>query len=66
MNLGFSEIILLPVYILIAIIIWRVIRLDAWLKPLIEEYRTPIALEKKVKEIEERIEKIETELSKNQ
>jgi len=33
---------------------------------LIEEYRTPIALEKKVKEIEERIEIIETELFKNQ
>jgi hypothetical protein len=59
--MDFSEIILLPVYILIAVIIWRVLRLDAWLKPLIDEYRTPAALEKKVKELEERILKIEME-----
>lgn len=61
MNL--SEIMLIPVYILVAVIIWKVIRLDAWLKPLINEYRTPTALERKVKDIEEGIEKIEAAIT---
>ena len=60
--MDFSDIMMLPVYILVAIIIWRVLRLDAWLKPLIDEYRTPHALEEKVKELEARLAKIEEKI----
>lgn len=65
--MSFGEsIIMVPVYLLIAIIIWRVIRLDAWLKPLIDEYRTPTALEGKVKDLEARLNDIESKLVSRQ
>ena len=57
---------MIPVYLLIAIIIWRVIRLDAWLKSLIDVYRTPTALESKVKELESRLGELEANLRKSQ
>ena len=58
-----SEIVVIPVYVLLAIIVWRVVRLDAWLKPLIDEYRAPSALEKRVAELEERIQRFENQRS---
>ena len=56
---GLEQIMILPIYIFIALIIWRVLRLDAWLRPLIDEYRSPGSLENRINEIEQRLERLE-------
>jgi hypothetical protein len=59
-----SQIILIPIYLLIALIIWRGIRVDAWLKPLIDEYRSPGSLEKKLADLEARLARLENQSPK--
>ncbi len=58
-----QDIVLIPVYVFIALIIIKILRLDAWIDWFLKLFKVPNYLESRVNDIEKRIEDIENKIT---
>ena len=54
-----SDIIMFPVYVFVALLIIKILHLDAWIDWFLKLFRMPNHLEKRVSNLEKRIEQLE-------
>ena len=59
-----QDIVLIPVYVFIALLIIKILRLDAWIDWFLKLFKAPNYLESRVDAIEKRIEAIENKILK--
>ena len=57
-----QDIILFPVYVFIALLIIKILRLDTWIDWFLRLFKTPNYLEKRIVDIENRVKEIEQKL----
>jgi hypothetical protein len=55
-----ADIILIPVYVFVALLIIKILHIDAWIDWFLKIFKIPNYLERRVTELENRIKKLES------
>lgn len=58
-----QDIILIPIYVFIALLIIKILRIDAWIDWFLKLFKAPDHLEKKISNIEKRIIELENKIA---
>ncbi len=60
----FKDMVLIPIYVFIALTIFKALNLDAWVDWFLKLFKAPNHLEKRISDIERRVAEIENKVSK--